>query len=358
MQAIPIRKAAVVVMFVALLFAAHPAIAAAAGGDQAKPPKIFASEATLTMTLTAPWQEFLRSKNSKKRYPGTLEYIDESGAKHSMPVAFEPRGHNRLKVCKFAPIKLVFDKQAIEDTPFRGNKSLKLSTHCSNEERSEQYVIKEMLAYHIYNLVTDRSFKVRGLSVTYVDNADHSRDGPHFGFLVEDDSEMAKRNHLAKLDLPKIQLEQLEPLESSRFALFEYLIGNTDFAQLSGPTPDRCCHNSVLIGENPQSKVFTVPYDFDSSGLVDTFYSVPSPVLHISSNRERVFRGFCANNATLEAARRDFLRLEPRILELPRTESRLVAQSKERASDYLSKGFGVLRDDAKFASEVTAKCRK
>jgi hypothetical protein len=358
MQAIPIRKAAIVVMFVALLFAAHPAFAAAAGGDQAKPPKLFTSDATLTMTLTAPWQEFLRSKNSKKRYPGTLEYIDDSGAKHSMPVAFEPRGHNRLKVCKFAPIKLVFDKQAIEDTPFRGNKSLKLSTHCSNEERSEQYVIKEMLAYHIYNLVTDRSFKVRGLSVTYVDSADHSRDGPHFGFLVEDDSEMARRNHLAKLDLPKIQLEQLEPLESSRFALFEYLIGNTDFAQLSGPTPDRCCHNSVLIGENPQSKVFTVPYDFDSSGLVDTYYSVPSPVLHISSSRERVFRGFCANNATLEAVRRDFLRLEPRILELPRTESRLVAQSKERASDYLSKGFEVLRDDAKFASEVTAKCRK
>jgi len=102
MQAIPIRKAAVVVMFVALLFAAHPAIAAAAGGDQAKPPKIFASEATLTMTLTAPWQEFLRSKNSKKRYPGTLEYIDDSGAKHSMPVAFEPRGKQPaegLQVC-------------------------------------------------------------------------------------------------------------------------------------------------------------------------------------------------------------------------------------------------------------------
>ncbi|HEX3123215.1 MAG TPA: hypothetical protein VHQ21_07940, partial [Rhodanobacteraceae bacterium] len=158
MQAVGIRKAAIVVVLVAPFFAAHPAFAAAAG-DQPKPPKLFASETPLAMTLTAPWQEFVRNKNSKKRYPGTLEYIDDSGAKHSMPVAFEARGHNRLKVCKFAPIKLIFDKQAIEDTPFRGNKSLKLSTHCSNEERSEQYVIREMLAYHIYNLVTERSFK-------------------------------------------------------------------------------------------------------------------------------------------------------------------------------------------------------
>lgn len=365
MQATPTyRKATIVAMLVALLLAAHPsfwlgtACAAPAGGDQAKSAKLFSTDATLALTLTAPWREFLRNKNAKKRYPGTLEYVDDSGAKHSMAVAFEPRGHNRLKVCKFAPIKLIFDKEAIGDTPFRGNKSLKLSTHCVSDERSEQYVLKETLAYHIYNLVTDRSFRVRSLSVTYVDSVDNSRDGPHFGFLVEDDSAMAKRNHLEKIDIPKARLEQLEPLESSRFALFEYLIGNTDFAQLNGPTPDRCCHNSVLIGENPQSKLFTVPYDFDSSGLVDTYYSVPSPTLQISSNRERVFRGFCANNATLETARGEILRLEPQILELARTESRLTAGSREWVSDYLSKGFELLRDDQKFARDVTGKCRK
>ncbi len=169
---------------------------------------------------------------------------------------------------------------------------------------------------------------------------------------------MAKRNHLEKLDMPKAPLERLEPLESSRFALFEYLIGNTDFAQLSGPTADRCCHNSVLIGENPQSKLYTVPYDFDSSGLVDAHYAVPNPVLKISSNRERVFRGFCANNATLETARGEFLRLKPQILELAHAESRLDAKNKAWASDYLSKGFEDLLDDGKFARDITAKCRK
>jgi hypothetical protein len=359
MQAMPrCHKATSVMMLVALLFVAHPACAAPADGDQAKSAKLFATEAPLALTLTAPWHEFVRNKNAKKRYPGTIEYVDDSKAKHSVPVVFEPRGHNRLKVCKFAPIKLIFDKEAIKDTLFRGNKSLKLSTHCDNDERSQQYVIKEILAYHIYNLVTERSFRVRALSVTYVDNAGNSRDGPHFGFLVEDDSEMAKRNHLEKLDMAKAPLEQLEPLESSRFALFEYLIGNTDFAQLSGPTADRCCHNSVLIGENPKSKLFTVPYDFDSSGLVDAHYAVPNPVLKIGSNRERVFRGFCANNATLETARGEFLRLKPQILELVHAESRFDAKSKAWANDYLSKGFEDLLDDGKFARDITAKCRK
>jgi hypothetical protein len=359
------RKATTVVLFFALLCFAHPAWwlgtaeAAPAGGEQAKPAKVFASEATLSMTLTGPWRDFMRDKSAKKRYPGTLEYVDEGGAKRSVPVAFEPRGHNRLKVCKLPGIKLIFEKDAVEGTPFRGNKSLKLSTHCSSGDgRWEQYVVREMLAYHIYNLVTERSFKVRALAVTYVDSADRSADGPHFGFLIEDDSEVVKRNHLAKIDVPKAALEQLDPLEASRFSLFEYLIGNTDFAQLSGPTADRCCHNSVLMGENPQSKLYTVPYDFDSSGLVDAQYAVPNAVLKISSNRERVFRGFCAYNATLQAARGEILRLEPKILGLARAESRFTAESRGWAIDYLSKGFEVLRDDGKFDRDVTAKCRK
>ena len=357
------RKTTILVL-VGLLFTAHQvfraetARAASAVSDKAKPAKLFASDATLALTLTAPWQDFMRDKTTKKAYPGTLEYADESGAKHAMPVTFQPRGHNRLKVCKLPGIKLVFEKNAVEDTPFRGNKSLKLSTHCSDGERWEQYPIREMLAYRIYNLVTERSFRVRAASVTYVDSAGHSSDGPHFGFLIEDDSEMAKRNDLKKLEVPKLELEQLEPLEASRFSLFEYLIGNTDFAQLSGPSPDRCCHNAVLISADAQSKVYTVPYDFDSSGLVDAHYAVPSPVLHIATNRERVFRGFCANNATLETARGEFLRLQPQILELARTDTRLTDKSREWVNYYLTTGFDVLRDDGRFARDITGKCRK
>jgi hypothetical protein len=147
-------------------------------------------------------------------------HVDESGAKHSMPVAFRRARPQPTEGLQASPIKLIFEKEAVEGTPFRGNKSLKLSTHCDSGERWEQYAVKEMLAYHIYNLVTERSFKVRALSVTYVDSADHSHDGPHFGFLTEDDSSLAKRNHLEKLAMPKIDVAQLEPLESSRFALF------------------------------------------------------------------------------------------------------------------------------------------
>jgi len=342
------------VMFGALLLAAHAAQVTA--GE--KSVGLFATAATLPLTITAPWREFARNKTAKASYPGTLEYIDESGAKHAVPLLVAPRGHNRLKVCKFAPIKLVFDKEAVRDTPFRGSKSLKLVTRCADDEQSEQYIVKEMLAYRIYNLVTERSFRARPLAVTYVDSAEGSSDSPHFAYLLEDDSELARRNNLEKIEVTTLPMAQLDPLEASRVSLFEYLIGNTDFALLVGSPGQHCCHNAVLLGENKPAKAFAVPYDFDSSGLVDARYAVPSPILGIESNRQRVFRGFCAENATLQAARGELLRLEPQILEVVRTEKRLTAHSREAAGDYLSGGFALLRDDAKFARDVTAKCRK
>jgi len=342
-------------MLVALLLASHAAHAEAGGGKSAK---LFADEATLPLTITAPWREFAHNKTTKSSYPGTLEYVDDSGAKRAVPIVVTPRGHNRLKVCKFPPIKLIFEKEAIQDTLFHGNRSLKLVTRCANDEQSEQYIIKEMLAYRIYNLVTERSFRVRPLSVTYVDSADRSAAGAHFAFLLEDDSELAKRNNLEKIEVTTLTMAQLESLEASRVSPFEYLIGNTDFALLIGSPGQHCCHNTVLLGENKPAKAFAVPYDFDSSGLVDARYAVPNPILGTESNRERVFRGFCAENATLEAARGELLRLEPQVLELFRAEGRLQAASSEAARDYLSKGFEVLRDDRRFAREVTAKCRK
>jgi hypothetical protein len=341
------------------LLAAVPAIAAdAPAGTGGRLGKLFDSEETLSVTLTAPWREFIAGKGAKKRVTGTLEYGDDAGAKHVMPVAFEPRGHLRLSVCKRPPIRLILDKDAAEGTPFRGNRSLKLVTHCGNGERYEQYLAREMLAYRIYNLVTERSFRVRSLAVTYVETGGNAADGPHVGFLVEDDGALAKRNRLEKSALPRIGLEQVEPREASRFALFEYLIGNTDFAQLNGPTPERCCHNSVLLAGAPESRFYTVPYDFDSSGLVDADYAAPAPGLKIRSNRERVYRGFCAFNATLPAARAELLQLQPRILDLARAESRFTAGSRQSVVDYLTGGFDVLRSDEEFERDVIARCRK
>ncbi len=325
---------------------------------RSRSPGLFGSAQPLVLAIRAPWRDITRNKKEQAAYPATLEYVDASGSRQVVPLTVERRGLTRQRVCSFPPIKLRFAKGAARGTVFHGSRSIKMVTHCADGERWEQYYVKEMLAYRFYNLMTDRSFRVRPVLMTYLDSQDRSADGPHFAFLIEDDATLAKRTGLRKVPVARPALDQFEPLESSRFALFQYLIGNTDWAVLSGPSNDRCCHNSVLIGAAAKDSLYAVPYDFDSSGLVNAHYASPSATLSTASVTERVFRGFCVNNATLESTRREYLQRESQINDLVRNESRLTPRVREAAQAYLAKFFEILRDQERFARNVTAKCRK
>jgi hypothetical protein len=319
--------------------------------------RLFASAEPMEFTIHAAWRDIVRKKADQSPYPATLEFIDASGQTRTLALSVARRGITRQRVCDFPPIKLRLAGKTGGDSVFYGEKSLKMVTHCRKGERWEQYYVKEMLAYRIYNTVTERSFRVRPLVVTYLDSATGNRDGPHLAFLIEDDGAVARRNGLKKIKLAEIGPTQLEPLESSRFALFQYLIGNTDWAALSGPS-EKCCHNSTLMGRDVRTGIYAVPYDFDSSGLVNASYAAPIERLPIRSVTERLYRGFCVHNATLEPARKQYLDTEAQILDIVRNENRLDGRNKQAALRYLGRFFDVMRSEREFAAEVTVKCRK
>lgn len=319
---------------------------------------LFDSRNAVEITISAPWREIIRNRDVQDPYAATLEYIAEDGSRENVALTVERRGKTRQRVCRFPPIRLRFDKSDVEGTLFEGNKSIKMVTHCNNGSRWEQYYVLEMLAYPIYNLVTDRSFRVRPLTVTYQDTDRDANDGPRFAFLIEDDSLVADRNGLDKYDAVEIRPEQLDPLESSRFALFQYLIGNEDWSSLGGPPGDDCCHNAKLIGPDANDRLYAVPYDFDSSGLVDARYAVPNEALPIARVSQRLFRGFCLHNSTLEAARTELLENKPAIMAIVEQASQLRSGSRTQARSYLENGFEILEDRKLFDRAITGACRK
>lgn len=319
---------------------------------------LFESGSELEMTISAPWREIVRNKRNQDPYPATLQYADEAGTRRSMALTVERRGKTRQKVCHFPPIRLRFDKDDVEGTLLEGNKSIKMVTHCDSGQRWEQYYVLEMLAYRIYNLITDRSFRVRPLSVTYHDSVRGKDDGPRFAFLIEDDKLVAERNGLDKFDAVEIRPAQLDSLESSRFALFQYLIGNADWSSLGGPPGDDCCHNAKLIGPESGAPVYALPYDFDSSGLVDAHYAVPNEALRITRVTQRLFRGFCLHNATLHSARAEFLENRGAIEAIVETEPLLRPRTRSQAIRYLGEFFDVMQDNARFERAIMNACRK
>ncbi len=323
-----------------------------------KPEKLFAGNETFNISITAPWRDIVRKAKVQDAYPASMQFTDSLGQSHNIPITVERRGITRQVVCKYPPIKLRMNKEDVKGTPFRGQDELKLVTHCDKGDRWEQYYIKEFLAYRFFNEITEKSYRARALAVTYVDSDNNSADDPRFGFLIEDTSDVAKRNDLSKQDFPRIKTRQLDKLQASQVALFEYLISNVDFEILSGPQDDKCCHNARLIGDDSGNNVVAVPYDFDSSGFVDAHYAVPNDFLGIRAVTQRLYRGFCSHNDTLEQARQEYIAKEAAIMGLINSESRLSSRTQKTANKFIGEFFETIKSDKDFQKDIIGKCRK
>jgi len=222
----------------------------------------------------------------------------------------------------------------------------------------EQYNIKEFLIYRIYNLITGYSFRVRPMIVEYKDNQSKNSSLSRFSFLIEDLDDVASRNDLKKLAIAQISYKTLDPVETSKFALFQFMVGNVDFATNHGPEDDSCCHNTKLIGISDYSRPrFSIPYDFDATGLVDAHYAFAPTRLKLHNIRQRKYRGFCFTNDKLPETVTLFNKKRSDILELFNEEARLSNHDREKAIEYIEDFYKIINDPREFKEAITDKCR-
>ena len=320
--------------------------------------KMFSSDSPIAVTINAPWNSIVKDKKNQDAYPATIEWTDESGQGQSLAITVERRGLTRQVVCEFPPIKLRFEKTSVAGTIFEGQKSLKMVTHCDKTDRNVQYYIKEMLAYQMFNQITDLSFRVRRLEATYVDSEKGKSNGPVFAFLIEDDKHVAKRNGQKKLKIGSAKVKQLDPTHTSNFMVFQYMIGNLDWSALSGPDKDSCCHNGKLIGLDPETDpVYAVPYDFDAFGIVDAHYAVVQERLRMRNIKQRLFRGFCAHNDHVPAAVELFVSKKADIMAVIENEPQLEKYPRKGTISYIEQFYKVVSKPDKFKKEVEKACR-
>lgn len=326
--------------------------------DEKKPAKLFNDSNEWKVTLSGPWREIKRNVKVDRLYPAELSYPGEDGQTIAANIEVAPRGiTRRLKACDFPPLKVHFDKEKIKGTALRGNKSLKLVTYCDTNSKYEQYYIKEFLTYRIYNLITEYSFRVKPLQITYVDSAGKDKTITRFGFLIEDIDDVAKRNDLEKLDIQEVSYRSLDDLQTSYFVLFQYMVGNLDWSAISGPK-EECCHNGKLIGKSPNDvPKYTIPYDFDATGLVDAHYAAPPDGMRVPNIRQRVYRGFCTLNDTMPQAVARFNEQKTAIMALFKNNTQLDDSMRSRAIKYLDDFYDTINNPQEFAAEITDKCR-
>ena len=101
--------------------------------------------------------------------PAKLILVKNGKDSLKFKIKVEARGKFRRRVCEIPPMKLDFrKKQLVKRGLFNGCDKLKLVTHCQNNEFSAQVLTKEFWVYKMYNQLTNDSYKIHPLKVTYI----------------------------------------------------------------------------------------------------------------------------------------------------------------------------------------------
>jgi hypothetical protein len=130
------------------------------------------------------------------------------------------------------------------------------------------------------------------------------------------------------------------------------MIGNGDFSITKR-------HNVKLLKENDPLRYYPVPvpYDFDYSGLVNTYYAIPGETLGIEKVTDRFFLGPCRTDDEYKQALKVIFDKEDEILRLVKEFPYLDEKDREEMLNYLNSFFIKAKQDNFISNEIRATCR-
>jgi hypothetical protein len=248
-------------------------------------PLLFDSGDILNITISGNIRKLLEHREADASYQNMRVSYEDNGRLMSVPVKIKTRGHFRLlkENCNYPPLMLNFSlKRNGNGTVFDGLNKIKLVTPC----QGDKLVLREYLVYKLYNLVTEKSFRTRLVKVEFEDTVKSKTIPGQYGILLEEDEEMARRNNARIIEKKVYRPEQVNRPDFLKLAVFEYLIGNTDWSV-------QYYQNIKLIATDTLAMPAAVAYDFDHSGIVRAPYAKPAPELELHSTLARRYRGYC-----------------------------------------------------------------
>jgi hypothetical protein len=354
----PLSNRSTIVLLQAILGSMTMNCQAALANDASTAAPLFVDEATLDVTIAAPFKTLMQERPDVEYLDGTFTYVGPDGATSTLDLKLRTRGNYRRdeEHCDFAPIRLNFRKRQVIDTLFDGQDKLKLVTHCrSNEPVFEFYVLREYFAYRFDNALTPVSYGVRLLRITYTDT-ETGDSWTKFGFVIEDDDAVAERNDLEVVRISRIAQEEIDRHHQNLVHVFSYMIGNTEYS-LVNPEPDKdCCHNTDVLSATGGPPYLPLPFDFDFAGLVDAPYAEPNPRYPIRSVRTRHYKGLCSNNDLLPTTVRLFLDARDEFDRVVDQYAHLSAYSTQLVRNYLDGFYNKIKDAESVQGSLAGRC--
>ena len=322
--------------------------------DYKETTELFKDQGPLALKLKFSSKSLRSQTNDSTYIASVLWYKDKQKLWDSINMKLRARGNFRRNNCYYVPLRIKLKKSEAKGTLFAGNKKLKVVLPCLEGRNGNDYVLKEYLAYKLYEVISPYHFKTRLADLEFLEERGQRIKRHQIQcFLIEDIDNVAERvnGKQIKRVIHPLQHDAVFAVEN---AFFEYMIGNTDYST-------RVQHNQRLLFID--EKIISVPYDFDMSGLVNTHYATVSNIQNIPAQidqvTQRAYKGYIRDEEVFQKVRQTYLDQKERIF--AKIDS-LQIYFRDPAQHAVAKAFitsfyEILEDDKKFERNIINRIR-
>ena len=300
--------------------------------------RLFENDSLIEISLRFDLSTYFREKPRKEYLKANLTINADKADSISRDIRLKTRGVFRNKYCTFAPIELNIKKANFGYSDLDKISKLKLVPQCSSGKDKEDYVLREYLAYKLFNVLTDTSFRVRLLTVNYLDSGKKRKPIKQFGFFLEPAEMLTARTNCILIKARTMDQKAIIPRIMDRLAIFNFMIGNYDWS-----VPG--LHNVFVMKSliyDPSGLGIAIPHDFDWTGLVNASYAIPAENVGTENVRERLFEGICRSKEVFQKDLDLFLAKKDEFYKVINDFPYINQREKRDMTDYLDGFFDQL----------------
>jgi hypothetical protein len=316
--------------------------------------RLFEDDKIIEITLSLDLTTYFKTKPKDEYLKANLTIHLSKTDSISRDIGLKTRGIWRNQNCTFAPIELNIKKAGFGYADLDKISKIKLVPQCNFNKINEDYVLREYLAYKLFNVLTDTSFRVRLLTVNYVDTQKKRKPIKQYGFLIEPTEMLCARTNCLPIKLRTLNQKSIIPRIMDRLSIFNYMIGNYDWS-----VPGQ--HNVTVIKSlsyEPSGLGIAIPHDFDWTGLVNPTYAIPTEEIGTENVRERIFFGVCRSKEVFKDELEMFYKKRNDFLKVLNDFSYISNQTRKDINSYLDGFFNQLTGNKEnILSNLLSKCK-
>lgn len=300
--------------------------------------QFFLADSIIEVTLATDIKKLKTQTKVPVWQAGSITMHFSKDAEITEDIRVQPRGVYRRENCDIAALLLDFNNAS--SPALAPLKKLKLVGSCRMGNGNEDLLLKEYLIYKLYNALSELSFRVRLLHISYNDSKKKYKPYSQYAFLIEDLKDLAERNNCIEIKKTVFLKDGTHRNHMTIVNLFQYMIGNTDWS-----IPNN--HNIKLVvpKNDPLNKPFVIPYDFDYAGLVNAPYAVPKEDLMIATVTDKYYKGFVRTMDELLKAVDIFKTKKDSLLLMINNFQLLNNRVKNQMTRYLEEFFQIIDDN-------------